>query len=113
MLSATALSSKSFRSHCRIKDGILTSGFSSSRPFLTTQKLSVGVRERKSLIVAASAEEGEGKKKKRKKKVDSHSFVVKPDEAIGSFPEAVLLKEVILVSPNTSFRLYFCLSFVE
>ncbi|KAJ8619379.1 hypothetical protein MRB53_027908 [Persea americana] len=97
MHSATALSSKSFRFHCKervsIKDGILANGFSFSRPFLTTQRLSVGFRERESVIVRASAEDEEEKKKKRKKKVDTHSFVVKPDEATGAFPEAVLLKE--------------------
>lgn len=111
MHSATALSSKSFRFHCKervsIKDGILANGFSFSRPFLTTQRLSVGLRERESVIVRASAEDKEEKKKKRKKKVDTHSFVVKPDEATGAFPEAVLLKEVILVSPFSSS----CLSF--
>lgn len=31
--------------------------------------------------------------KAKKKKEDSHSFVAKPDEATGPFPEAVLLKE--------------------
>ncbi|XP_075085780.1 protein REGULATOR OF FATTY ACID COMPOSITION 3, chloroplastic [Nicotiana tabacum] len=31
--------------------------------------------------------------KKKKKKSDSHSFVPKPDEATGPFPEAVLLRE--------------------
>ncbi|KAG9457768.1 hypothetical protein H6P81_002276 [Aristolochia fimbriata] len=45
------------------------------------QKLSVGVGRRKLVIAAA-----------KKKKVDTHSFVPKPDEATGPFPEAVLLK---------------------
>ncbi|KAK6913654.1 Ribosomal protein S6 [Dillenia turbinata] len=40
-------------------------------------------RGRKSVIVEA----------KKKNKVDSHSFVAKPDEATGPFPEALLLKE--------------------
>ncbi|KAK6930317.1 hypothetical protein RJ641_004411, partial [Dillenia turbinata] len=40
-------------------------------------------RVRKSVIVEA----------KKKNKVDSQSFVAKPDEATGPFPEALLLKE--------------------
>lgn len=62
---------------------VLANGYSSTWP-LTTQKLSVG--SRKSVIVGA---------KKNNKKEDTHSFVAKPDEATGPFPEAVLLKEVI------------------
>lgn len=38
-----------------------------------------------SLIAAAN---------KKKKKDDTHSFVPRPDEATGPFPEAILLKEV-------------------
>ncbi|PQQ11861.1 uncharacterized protein Pyn_02176 [Prunus yedoensis var. nudiflora] len=60
------------------------SSFSSRRP-LTSQKLSVG--RRKSVIVGAK------NNNKEKKKNDNHSFVSKPDEATGPFPEAVLLKE--------------------
>ncbi|XP_077240434.1 translation elongation factor EF1B/ribosomal protein S6 family protein [Tasmannia lanceolata] len=56
-------------------------GFSSPRPF-STQKLSIDARERKSVIAKA-----------KKKKTDSHSFVSRPDEATGPFPEAVLLKK--------------------
>ncbi|KAM3265081.1 hypothetical protein P3L10_002075 [Capsicum annuum] len=41
---------------------------------------------RTSVVASAS-------KKKKKKKSDSHSFVPKPDEATGPFPEAVLLRE--------------------
>lgn len=40
-----------------------------------------------SFVVSAS------NKKKKKKKSDSHSFIPKPDEATGPFPEAVLLRE--------------------
>ncbi|KAL5541485.1 hypothetical protein UlMin_009195 [Ulmus minor] len=57
---------------------IFSNGHSSS-----SQKLSV--KHRKSVIVAA--------KKKHARKEDTHSFVPKPDEDIGPFPEAVLLKE--------------------
>ena len=65
---------------------VLANGYSSSsssRP-LTSQNLSVG--HRKSVIVGA---------KKNNDKEDTHSFVAKPDEATGPFPESVLLKEVI------------------
>lgn len=51
--------------------------------FSSSQKL-----KSSSVIVAAS------KKDKNSKKVDTHSFVVKPDESAGLFPEAVLLKQV-------------------
>ncbi|KAL5996528.1 hypothetical protein ACLOJK_026608 [Asimina triloba] len=61
-------------------------GFSSSRAVLP-QKLSMA---RTSVIVGAR-----GKKKKDKTKEDAHSFVVKPDEATGPFPEAVLLKKKV------------------
>ncbi|CAB4293094.1 unnamed protein product [Prunus armeniaca] len=62
------------------------SSFSSRRP-VTSQKLSVG--RRKSVIVGAK----KNNNKEEKKKNDNHSFVSKPDEATGPFPEAVLLKE--------------------
>ncbi|XP_058077578.1 protein REGULATOR OF FATTY ACID COMPOSITION 3, chloroplastic [Magnolia sinica] len=61
---------------------VSANGFSSARPFLT-QKLD---GERKSVIAAAG-------KKNKKKKEDSHTFVARPDEATGPFPEAVLLKK--------------------
>ncbi|KAF5738781.1 desiccation-related protein PCC13-62-like [Tripterygium wilfordii] len=48
------------------------------------QKLSFGLR--KAVIVGA-------KKDNKNKKEDTHSFIPKPDEATGYFPEAVLLKE--------------------
>lgn len=51
--------------------------------FSSSQKL------KSSAIVAAAS-----KKDKNSKKVDTHSFVVKPDESAGLFPEAVLLKQV-------------------
>ncbi|KAH0993144.1 hypothetical protein GBA52_004627 [Prunus armeniaca] len=54
---------------------------------VTSQKLSVG--RRKSVIVGAK----KNNNKEEKKKNDNHSFVSKPDEATGPFPEAVLLKE--------------------
>lgn len=62
-----------------------TSSSSSSFPFFG-QNLSVGPKKSVSVIVAA---------KKKDKKEDSHSFIPKPDEATGFFPEAVLLREVI------------------
>ncbi|XP_040990987.1 glutamic acid-rich protein [Juglans microcarpa x Juglans regia] len=58
------------------------SSLSLSAPF-TTHKLSVAFRD--SVIVGA--------KNSKNKKADGHSFVPKPDEATGPFPEAVLLKE--------------------
>lgn len=57
----------------------LANGFSSIPPF---SSLSL----RTSVIVAA-------KKNNNNKKSDNHSFVSKPDEATGPFPEAVLLKQ--------------------
>lgn len=57
---------------------------SCSFPF-SAHNLSVGSRKSVSVIVRA---------RKKDEKEDSHSFVPKPDEATGFFPEAVLLKEV-------------------
>ncbi|RRT47712.1 hypothetical protein B296_00053554 [Ensete ventricosum] len=34
--------------------------------------------------------------KKRNKKTDSHSFAPRPDESTGPFPEAVLLKKILV-----------------
>lgn len=62
------------------------SSFSSRRPF-TAKQLSYGPR--KLVIVGVKK-----KTNKERKKEDKHSFVSKPDEATGPFPEAVLLKEV-------------------
>ena len=45
--------------------------------------------------------------KKKKDKQDSHSFVPKPDEATGPFPEAVLLKPVLFF-----FFLFPCFEFL-
>lgn len=59
--------------------------FSYAHSFSSSHKLK---SSSSSVIVAAS------KKDKNNKKVDTHSFVVKPDESAGLFPEAVLLKEV-------------------
>ncbi|XP_054790472.1 protein REGULATOR OF FATTY ACID COMPOSITION 3, chloroplastic-like [Prosopis cineraria] len=53
-------------------------------PAFSGTNISVGRRKSVSVIVGAS---------KRDKKEDSHSFIPKPDEATGFFPEAVLLKE--------------------
>ncbi|KAH0454883.1 hypothetical protein IEQ34_016807 [Dendrobium chrysotoxum] len=44
----------------------------------------------RSLVVARA------NKNKRKEKPDSHSFIPKPDEATGPFPEAVLLKKKVV-----------------
>ncbi|KAJ6902737.1 hypothetical protein NC651_020270 [Populus alba x Populus x berolinensis] len=46
---------------------------------------------RKSVIVEAKRSNKNNNNKKNKQ--DTHSFVAKPDEAIGPFPEAILLKE--------------------
>ena len=45
------------------------------------------MKPRKSASMVVSA-------RKKDKKEDSHSFVPKPEEATGFFPEAVLLKNV-------------------
>ncbi|XP_061991561.1 protein REGULATOR OF FATTY ACID COMPOSITION 3, chloroplastic [Rosa rugosa] len=58
----------------------------SCRPF-RAQKFSVGPR--RSVIVGAKKKNNN----KERKKEDKHSFVSKPDEATGPFPEAVLLKQ--------------------
>ncbi|XP_059645203.1 protein REGULATOR OF FATTY ACID COMPOSITION 3, chloroplastic [Cornus florida] len=60
---------------------VFANGYSSLLPF-SSQKSSL--RLRRSVVVEA---------KNDKKKIDTHSFVVKPDEATGPFPEAVLLRE--------------------
>ncbi|XP_059280816.1 protein REGULATOR OF FATTY ACID COMPOSITION 3, chloroplastic isoform X1 [Lycium ferocissimum] len=49
---------------------------------------SSSLKLRTSVVTSAS-----NKDKKNKKKSDSHSFVPKPDEATGPFPEALLLRE--------------------
>ncbi|CAK7326298.1 unnamed protein product [Dovyalis caffra] len=46
---------------------------------------------RKSVVVEAKKSNKSNRNKKNKQ--DTHSFVAKPDEAVGPFPEAVLLKE--------------------
>ncbi|KAL0414853.1 UNVERIFIED_CONTAM: 30S ribosomal protein S6 [Sesamum radiatum] len=50
----------------------------------------IEVHEQLTVVTAAKKED---KNISKKKKGDSHSFVAKPDEATGPFPEAVLLKE--------------------
>lgn len=64
---------------------VFASGYSSTWP-ISVQNLSF--RHRKSVIVDAKKKNG-----KNTEKVDTHSFKVKPNEATGPFPEAVLLKE--------------------
>jgi hypothetical protein len=71
----------------------------SARPLF----LSVGLR--KSVIVEAKKSNKNNNNKKNKQ--DTHSFVAKPDEAIGPFPEAILLKEVIFMPPPPHF--FICL----
>ncbi|KAK4405445.1 30S ribosomal protein S6 [Sesamum angolense] len=64
-----------------------SSSFSCLLPFFS-QKLRF---MNNSAVVTAAKKEDRNISKK--KKGDSHSFVAKPDEAIGPFPEAVLLKQ--------------------
>ncbi|KAF7146352.1 hypothetical protein RHSIM_Rhsim04G0242100 [Rhododendron simsii] len=64
---------------------VLGSNGHSSLSLFSSQKTSL--RLRKSVILAAKKDN-----KRSDKKPNTHSFIVKPDEA-GSFPEAVLLKE--------------------
>lgn len=71
----------------------------SARPFF----LSLGLR--KSVIVEAKKSNKNNNNKRNKQ--DTHSFVAKPDEAIGPFPEAILLKEVIFITPPISLFAYF------
>ncbi|KVH87912.1 uncharacterized protein LOC112502854 [Cynara cardunculus var. scolymus] len=63
-------------------------GFSSSFPF-SSQILPFSVR--KSLVMAAKKTNHSNKKKE-----DRHSFVAKPDETTGLFPESVLLREKVV-----------------
>jgi len=73
----------------------------SARPLF----LSPGLR--KSVIVEAKKSNKNNNNKRNKQ--DTHSFVAKPDEAIGPFPEAILLKEVIFIPlpPPISLFAYF------
>ncbi|OWM71079.1 protein WHAT'S THIS FACTOR 1 homolog, chloroplastic [Punica granatum] len=59
---------------------------SSSASSLSSSSSSSSCPRRRLVIVGA-------KKKSKDDRMDSHSFVPKPDEATGLFPEAVLLKE--------------------
>lgn len=79
------------RQRISINFNISANGFSFSAQYVS-QYVSLGPRERSKVITAASSADKE-KKEKKKKKVDSHSFVSRPDESTGPFPEAVLLKE--------------------
>lgn len=67
-----------------------SSSFSCLLPSFS-HKLSLGGN---SAIVAAAKKEN---KPNKRRKEDSHSFIPKPDESTGPFPEAVLLKEVIFI----------------
>ncbi|KAF6138295.1 hypothetical protein GIB67_001445 [Kingdonia uniflora] len=69
---------------------ISSNGCPSNSPsgLFSTQKHSVQVNKCRGRELVVT-----GAKNKKKKKEDSHSFVSKPDEATGPFPEAVLLKE--------------------
>lgn len=73
----------------RAQNVLMADGFSSKSNFDRAHFVFSSSRKLKSssVIVAAS------KKDKNNKKVDTHSFVVKPDESAGVFPEAVLLKQ--------------------
>ncbi|KAJ0980571.1 hypothetical protein J5N97_008826 [Dioscorea zingiberensis] len=55
--------------------------------WLSSHKMHLSERNR-SLVVAGA--------KKKKNKSDEHSFVARPDEATGPFPEAVLLKKKVV-----------------
>lgn len=56
---------------------------------LTSTTTSLSLKRRSTSVIVA------GKKNKNfQKKADNHSFVSKPDESTGPFPEAVLLKQV-------------------
>ena len=59
---------------------------------------------RKSVIVEAKKSNKNNNNKKNKQ--DTHSFVAKPDETTGPYPEAILLKEVIFI-PLVSLFAYF------
>lgn len=77
--------------------------FSSQNLTTTTTSLSLRRRRRTSVIVA-------GKKNKNyQKKADNHSFVSKPDESTGPFPEAVLLKQVHYYYLSSIFSSFICL----
>ncbi|XP_039127109.1 30S ribosomal protein S6 [Dioscorea cayenensis subsp. rotundata] len=63
-----------------------------SKPF-SSLKVHLSERSRRSLVVAGAKNK---KKNKSSEKVDDHSFVSRPDEATGPFPEAVLLKKKVV-----------------
>ncbi|CAI9291994.1 unnamed protein product [Lactuca saligna] len=66
----------------------LRNGFTLSFPF-SSQNLPFSVR--KSVVMAAKKNHNSDKKKQ-----DRHSFVAKPDETTGIFPESVLLKQKVV-----------------
>ncbi|KAK4737498.1 hypothetical protein R3W88_001195 [Solanum pinnatisectum] len=74
------LSSSSSFSPCKCYPSVSANGHSSFFLYLAHKN-----NRTPSVVVSAS--------NKKKKKSDSHSFVPKPDEATGPFPEAVLLRE--------------------
>lgn len=73
---------------------ISSSSFSCLLPFDYSQRLKL---KGNSAIIAAAKKENKNINNKRKKD-DTHSFIPRPDEATGPFPEAVLLKEVYYFS---------------
>ncbi|KAJ9546368.1 hypothetical protein OSB04_018911 [Centaurea solstitialis] len=75
------------------KNHSLRNGFSLSLPF-SSQNLVGFCRLRKSLVMAAK--KNNNNNSSDKKKQDRHSFVAKPDETTGLFPESVLLKEKVV-----------------
>lgn len=89
--SSTYLSANSFSTY-KTSTFLFTNVCFSSSPYpspswsVASSKLSVGPRK---LVIS-----GAKQRKKNERKEDSHSFVARPDEATGIFPEAVLLKEV-------------------
>ncbi|XP_057799802.1 protein REGULATOR OF FATTY ACID COMPOSITION 3, chloroplastic [Salvia miltiorrhiza] len=70
----------------RCKSANFSSSFSCS-----SQLFSPKLKLRSNSTVTAAAKKENKPKKKRKE--DSHSFISRPDEATGPFPEAVLLKQ--------------------
>ncbi|KAL8120370.1 protein REGULATOR OF FATTY ACID COMPOSITION 3, chloroplastic [Apium graveolens] len=73
----------------RAQNVLINHGFSSKSNLDRAHFVFSSSQKLKSLVIVAAA----SKKDKNSKKVDTHSFVVKPDESAGLFPEAVLLKQ--------------------
>lgn len=88
LLTSSSCSTPNLLASFRAQNVLMAHGLSSKSNLDRAHFVFSSSQKLKSVIVAAS------KKDKNKKKVDTHSFVVKPDESAGLFPEAVLLKEV-------------------